>query len=198
MAIPAPLSVDNLQPVFGSAEDSAGPTHCRGRTLAIWLRRVGCFVLVIGLVACGSKPAAPEKIEMEFRVSASARINPDVNGRSSPVVLVIMQLRSQDKFAAADFFSLYDPGAAMLGDDLLGRDQLTVVPDSKRTIPMELDPDTQFIGVVAAFSNLEQAAWRDVAEIPEKGLMDKVRFFTSDRTHIALDELSVSISFGSD
>lgn len=198
MAIQVPPSVDKLEGVvtgFARA-DPAGPS--RAAVLSHGWRRLGACLVLLGLCACGSKPAVPEKIEMEFAISSSATVNPDVNGRSSPVVLVIMQLRAQDKFAVADFFSLYEPGAAILGDDLLGRDQLTMVPDTTRTIPMELDPDTQYLGVVAAFSNLEAAAWRDVAEIPEKGLMDKVNFFSKDRTRIELDGLSVSISFGSD
>ena len=116
MAIQVPPSVDKLEGlVTGFARaDPADPSRVAALSHG-WRRLGACFVL-LGLCACGSKPAVPEKIEMEFAISSSATVNPDVNGRSSPVVLVIMQLRAQDKFAAADFFSLYEPGAAILGD----------------------------------------------------------------------------------
>ncbi len=198
MAIPAPLSVDNLAATFFGACSAAAAMCNRVRAKrGIWAS-VGVAFAALALAACASKPPEPVKIDMEFEVTTAAGINPDMNGRSSPLVLVIMQLRARDKFASADFFSLYDPAAAILGEDLLGRDQLTLVPGATREIPMELDPETQFLGVVAAFSNLESATWRDVVEIPQKSLIDKAKFFSKDRTRIVVKDLAVSISFGSD
>jgi len=197
MAIPAPLSVDNLEGSRTGADLTAPAFRHRLQAARGAWRCLGFALAAIALAACGSKPAVPDKIDMEFEVTTTAGINPDVNGRSSPLVLVIMQLRARDKFAGADFFSLYDPGAAILGEDLLGRDQLTLVPDAMRTIPVELDPETQFLGVVAAFSDLETATWRDVVEIPQKSLIDKAKFFSKDRARIVADDRAVSISFGS-
>ena len=125
MAIPAPLSVDNLEGGCAVVVSTASvPRHRTSPRREAW--RCLCVAMTaIALAACGSKPTVPQKIEMEFEVTTAGSINPDVNGRSSPLVLVIMQLRAQDKFASADFFSLFDPDAAILGDDLLGeRDQL--------------------------------------------------------------------------
>jgi len=197
MAIPAPLSVDNLERGCAVVVSTAAVPRYRTSPRREAWRCLCVAMAAIVLAACGSKPTVPQKIEMEFEVTTAGSINPDVNGRSSPLVLVIMQLRAQDKFASADFFSLFDPDAAILGDDLLGRDQLTLVPDATRTIPMELNPETQFLGVVAAFSNLETSTWRDVVEIPQKSLLDKANFFSKDRAMIVVEDRAVAISFGS-
>ena len=40
------------------------------------------------------------------------------------------------------------------------------MPADKRTFTRQLQPDTRYIGVVAAFRDLEQSQWRAAAPVP--------------------------------
>ena len=50
-----------------------------------------------------------------IRISSDPDINPDMNGRPSPIVLRIYALKSDDIFNNADFFALYENDASILG-----------------------------------------------------------------------------------
>ena len=62
----------------------------------------------------------PEDVKLKGNIVAAADSNPDINGRPSPVVIAVYQLKSPDGFLNGDFFSVYDPKGAALGEDLLG------------------------------------------------------------------------------
>ena len=53
--------------------------------------------------------APPEaKVKASMTVAANAEVNPDVNGRPSPIVVRVFQLRADAAFAGAEFFPLFD------------------------------------------------------------------------------------------
>jgi type VI secretion system protein VasD len=72
---------------------------------------------------------------------------------------------------------------AELGADLLGREEFTLAPGETRPYTKTLSPDTRFIGVFAAYRDLERAKWRTVLPVqPGK----------KQRIVIRAEELSVS------
>jgi len=114
-------------------------------------------VCILWLSACASGPK-PTVLKTDLRVHAN--INPDMSGRPSPVVVRFYELKSLAAFNNADFFSLYDRDRETLGSELVAVDELHLTPDETRQIKRTLQPDTQFVGVVAAFRDLEHAVWR--------------------------------------
>jgi type VI secretion system protein VasD len=125
-------------------------------------RLVVSLVTATLLHACGS--AAPPLLQGSIK--ANQGTNPDRNGRSSPIVVRIYELRSAAAFNGAEFFSLFDRESETLGSDLVGREEYTVSPAETRPYKRQLQPDTKFIGVVAAFRDLENSRWRDIAAVP--------------------------------
>lgn len=95
-----------------------------------------------------------------IRIEAGSNINPDMMGRASPVVLRIYELKSDDIFNNADFFALYDNDAAILGGDMAARDEMEIPPGEKVGIEKELDMEVRYIGVMAAYRDLDNAVWR--------------------------------------
>jgi type VI secretion system protein VasD len=145
-----------------------------------------CLVLV-------SLPAeAAKTVKVKSTLTVAQELNPDYQGRSSPVNIIVFQLSSADAFSNADFFSLYDPDAAVLGDDLLGRTQLLLQPGEEREWTAEFDRETRFIGVIAAYRDIENAEWRATVELPTKGLIG--RFFSKNKLRIVVDTLAISVS----
>lgn len=139
-------------------------------------------VLALLLAACATTPPVAK---LQGSIQTSTTINPDATGRPSPVVLRIYELRAPSAFQNADFFSLYDKDSATLGQELLLREELELQPGEMRELNRELQADTRYVGVLAAFRDIDQAQWRAVTTIT-KGEPSSVI--------IKVDKLSVSIS----
>jgi type VI secretion system protein VasD len=122
------------------------------------------LALAVGLAGCGSKPPPPTIVELT--VKAGPGINPDADGRASPVILRVYQLAATGSFDKSDFFQLYDKEAATLGADLAGSDQLALTPGTSKTVTIELKPQAKFIGIIAAFRGIDRAAWRVGTSVP--------------------------------
>ncbi len=146
------------------------------------------------LSGCAAKP--PKDIAFGADIVVSENLNPDASGRASPLMVAIYQLKSIEKFQNDDFFSVFDPRGAALGDDLLRREQMMLQPGANQTLEAQFDPETAYIGLVGAFSDLENAQWRDFVEIPEQTLRSKISIFKNKRLKILVEEHSVSIMIG--
>jgi type VI secretion system protein VasD len=143
---------------------------------------------VLGVLAgCGSAPVLPPvNVNVTGSVEASASVNPDPNGRPSPLALKIFQLRSLDKFESAGFFSLFDEAETALGADLLGVDELTLAPGQSTQYAAEFNPQTRFVGVIGAYRDINQANWRAAVAMPEAGPESRPLMIKADRLAISV------------
>ncbi len=122
-------------------------------------RFVRLLALACGLVlavACGSSPPL-----LRGSIKVDPTSNPDLRGRPSPIVVRIYELKSLAAFNSADFFSLFEKEQETLDGDLVGREEYQLRPTETQPYQRQLQPDTKFIGVVAAFRDLENSRWRD-------------------------------------
>jgi type VI secretion system protein VasD len=134
-------------------------------------RWLGAALVAAGLAAgCAS---APKPTKVSGSIEASPTINPSASQRPSPLMLRIYELKSPTTFNAADFMSLYQRDQAELATDLVAREELTLAPGETRSLSKMLSPDTRYIGVVAAFRDVEHARWRSIAVV-EPGKSKKV------------------------
>jgi hypothetical protein len=67
----------------------------------------------------------------------------------------IFELRSRSAFDAADFFSLYDREQATLGTELLAKEQYILRPGDTQGYTRKAQGEARFLGVVAAYRDLE-------------------------------------------
>jgi len=146
--------------------------------LNIQLRKHRHFILfimlIVWLTGCGTKPKLPElpplPIEkpvpqLNMRIAAKADANRDPDGKPLAIVVRVYELKSHGVFAKADFFSLYDHESAVIGGDLITRDEVTLAPEQFLPIKRPLNPDATYIGVIAAFRDIDHARWRDVMRL---------------------------------
>jgi type VI secretion system protein VasD len=131
------------------------------------------IVAAIGLLAglsilLGCAGGSRDPTTVTLLLSGEPTINPAPDGRPSPIVVRVYQLKSNTAFDAADFFQLYDGEAAILKENLLGRDEIVVTPSSKQTLVREFKPEAHYVGVLAAFRNLDGATWRASAKVAPK------------------------------
>ena len=120
--------------------------------------------LALVLTGCAAGPRVSEPATLIIRLQAATDVNPDGRGRASPLDVRLFELRSASAFEAADFFALYDRDQATLATDLLAREQVVVQPGESRSFTRQAKPETRFLGVIAAYRDLERAVWR--ASVP--------------------------------
>ena len=108
-------------------------------------------------------PKPPPKLSIA--IVASARLNPDLKGRSSPVVVRMYELKSANQFSSADFMTLFDQDKTVLANDIVTRDEFVMRPGETKAINKLLTPETQAIGVMVAFRDLNRAKWRALATL---------------------------------
>jgi type VI secretion system protein VasD len=127
-----------------------------------WLRRFAaiCGMLVVACASPPKPPPPPPPTIVQASVEALANVNPDARGRPSPVVVKFYELKSLAVFDSADFFSLFERDREILGAELVAREEFQLVPGDRRTFERTLQPDTRYLGVVAAFRDLERSVWR--------------------------------------
>ena len=135
----------------------------------------GCF---------GKDPPPKPATIISAEVLASELINPDGEGRPSPIVVRLYELKSLGTFNTIEFFSLYNEEAATLGDDLVYREEFSLMPGGKKLFNRTPAVDTQYLAVIAAFRNIDQAIWKAAVPIPAERVTNLI---------IQLDSLSVSI-----
>ncbi|MGI9499964.1 MAG: type VI secretion system lipoprotein TssJ [Geminicoccaceae bacterium] len=110
-------------------------------------------------------PPPPPPTRLEATIEASTDVNPDIRNRPSPVITRLYELTSATKFSNADFFDLYEDEGTTLASIVIRRDEFAVMPLDEVTVERQLQPTTRFIGVVAAYREIDKAAWRAIAPI---------------------------------
>ena len=130
------------------------------------LIQAACYICMITvLTACSSVSWMQSPTTINSQILASFEINPDTNGRPSPLVVRVYELKSISAFNDADFFKLYDEEVATLGGDLLSREEFELTPGEGRKISHKANEQSRYFAVVAAFRNIDQASWRASAAL---------------------------------
>ncbi len=127
---------------------------------------IAAWAAMVVTIACASSPPKPARTRLT--VAATADTNPDANGRPSPVVVRVYQLKADTAFNAAEFFALFDDEMKVLGPDLIGRNEYTVAPSERRTLEMDVSADAKFVGIIAAYRDIRNAQWRTIVQAPLK------------------------------
>ena len=145
-------------------------------------------VLVSLLLGCSSDPEkpAPEPPQtlIDAQIIASCQVNPDVNGRPSPIVIRLFELKNLGKFEEADFYKLFEDYASLLSSDLLASEQFNLHPGETKMIKHVVSPETKFIAVTAAYRDLNQSVWRNSIAIETA---------KTSQFKIMLDQLGINI-----
>ena len=121
--------------------------------------------MLVLLTACAGGP--PEREALDMQIAATADVNPDMQGRPSPIILHILELGSTEQFNRLDYMSLTNPTGAAMGADLLGKTQMVLQPGDSKSVPMELNPLTTAIGLVAGYRDIDNAAWRKTIPVTQ-------------------------------
>ena len=144
------------------------------------------LVLFVFLSGCAGKLLEDSPGTLVVNISTSADMNPDQNGRPSPIVLYFYNLKSANAFNNAQFFDLYEDSQKTLGADFISQQEIEIAPGKNMQYDSNiLTLDTNFVGVLAAYRDLDNAVWQAVIETPIN---------TKTAVQVKLNKLSLSIS----
>jgi type VI secretion system protein VasD len=134
------------------------------------LKRFFIFVClaVFGLGCASDPPAPPPPVPpttLSLQLNNAQNTNPDVEGKGSPVLLRVYELKDQTNFNGADFFALFDKDKTVLAGDLVRKQEFLLKPGEAKTLQIEPGADTRFVGFFAAFRQLDNAQWRVVTPL---------------------------------
>ena len=143
------------------------------------ISRVSCllvfFVAVLCLVSC-AVPAA-KKPRITLTLIATTDLNPDINGRPSPLAVTVYQLANISSFKKSDFMSLAENGKAILGMDLVAVNNLTIRPGQTLKLDCAVGDDEKAFAIVAGYRVIDDSGWQLIHEYPraKKGFFSKFK-----------------------
>jgi type VI secretion system protein VasD len=119
------------------------------------------IMLIMGgvTVGCGSGVK-----DVRVTLLPTNRLNPDESGAPLSVIVRVYQLRNRERFERADFRALWKNDEKVLEGDLLERKEITVYPDTKTSVELQVDQKkgVQFLGIMALFRKPQGELWRQV------------------------------------
>jgi type VI secretion system protein VasD len=126
-----------------------------------------CAVLLT-VAGCAALSPYSSMTKLDLSLAGSDQLNPDLNGRPSPIVVRLMELKHPVAFENADFFSLYQRPKEALAPDLVTLEELELRPGETRELKVSVQEGSRYVGVLAAYRDLPEASWRYVIAIDEQ------------------------------
>ena len=139
------------------------------------LKSVALLALMLLASACSTLSPYSKMTKLDLSLSASDQLNPDLNGRPSPIVVRLIELKNPVAFENADFFSLYERAKESLSPDLVASEEIELRPGEIRELKLSVNEGSRYVGVLAAYRDLPETRWRYV-----------VTLAPMQRTHIEL------------
>jgi type VI secretion system protein VasD len=131
---------------------------------------VTLFTALFSLAGCSSMSPYSDTTKLDLSLTGSDQLNPDLNGRPSPIVLRLIELKHPVAFENADFFSLYQRAKEVLSPDLVAIEELELRPGENRLLKLSVQPDSRYVGVFAAYRDLPESSWRYVIALQPEAL----------------------------
>ena len=122
------------------------------------------LALMFALGGC-SRDKTPDPSPVNLVLTASPAVNPDRNDRPSPVLVRVYELRAPGAFETADFFAVLEQDQAVLGGEMVNRWEFQLDPGETTTLDASFQASSGFLGIVAAFRDIDRAQWRAVVPI---------------------------------
>lgn len=126
-------------------------------------------LIVIALVGCqATRRGLNFDTAAVVHIRVDNHVNPDMDDRSSPIVVRAFKLADARQFEREDFLNLYENPVDRLGRDLLGLLVLKeLVPGEYRVENLSLAPDVRYLGFLAEYMQHDRANAMLVVPIQE-------------------------------
>ena len=144
-----------------------------GKNLALFTHyfRILLLISLLSFVASGcastKRMFGISNIDITFK--AAKDMNIDSAGNPTPLVVRFYELKEIQDFREADFASLYNDDQAIIGQHIVKRDEFELKPGDEHEVERVAKRDTRYIGIVAAYNDVDNAKWRAIISIRKDG-----------------------------
>ena len=111
----------------------------------------------------GDAPILPEPKTVTVQLSAASDSNIGPSGRAAPTTVGLYTLRSVGTFQQLDFFEL--TGGSTLASGVVDSRTVSLRPGETRNVTLNAGTDGAYLGVAAAYRNIDSARWRGQASL---------------------------------
>jgi type VI secretion system protein VasD len=120
-------------------------------------------------IQVGDTKAQPSEVSITLLTEPDSNLNGE--GEATAVDIQMVYLSDDSKFQAADYDLLAStPLPEALGKNYLDHQDFTLLPDTVKTLSVaKLDTKTEFIGIVAYFSDDQTSEWKQIAPVEGAG-----------------------------
>ncbi|MGF1877599.1 type VI secretion system lipoprotein TssJ [Photobacterium frigidiphilum] len=150
------------------------------------MNRLIIVVMITLLSGCsfwGQEDITPQ---LFLKIKAASNINPNVEGKPSPIEIRVYQLSDSQAFEQAEFIQLYNDAQGVLkAEVLLTRELASLLPGEERNEAFPLASEAKYIGVIAGFADYREAKNKAIYQPMVLG---------SSAINIVLDGINLSIS----
>ena len=124
------------------------------------------------LAGCSSLSPYSNVTKVNLKLTGSDQLNPDLNGRPSPIVVRLFELKHPVTFENADFFSLYERAKESLNPDLVATEELELRPGETVELKLSVEEGSRYVGVLAAYRDLPETEWRYTVQVTPQELTE--------------------------
>lgn len=132
------------------------------------------LLLLVGtLVACGSSYNA------NINIQSASYLNPNIDNNAAPVFVTLYELKNANRFSQSTYAELTTDSTEILGADLIDKHIVEVRPNDRLTLKQPLSENTRYLGIVAAYRNIEDASWNALIEVSPENKNNILLFLES-------------------
>jgi type VI secretion system protein VasD len=135
------------------------------RRLTAFFNTLAALTALLLLAGCSTLSPYSHVTKLNLKLTASDQLNPDLNGRPSPIVVRLFELRHPVAFENTDFFSLYERAKESLAPDMIATEELELRPGETIDVKLSVAEGSRYVGVLAAYRDLPETKWRYTLQI---------------------------------
>lgn len=120
-------------------------------------------------IQVGKQAVQPSEVTVTLLTEPDTNTNAE--GEAAPVDVQLVYLSDDSKLQAADYDQIAStPLPDVLGKNYIDHQDFSLLPDKLKTLPpVKLDEKTQFIGIVAYFSDDQSSEWKQIEPVEGTG-----------------------------
>ncbi|WP_312069295.1 type VI secretion system lipoprotein TssJ [Lelliottia nimipressuralis] len=120
-------------------------------------------------IQVGKQAVQPSEVTVTLLTEPDTNTNTE--GEAAPVDVQLVYLSDDSKLQAADYDQIAStPLPDVLGKNYIDHQDFSLLPDTLKTLPpVKLDEKTQFIGIVAYFSDDQSSEWKQIEPVEGTG-----------------------------
>ncbi|ROM56915.1 type VI secretion system-associated lipoprotein [Pseudomonas canadensis] len=135
------------------------------RRSTVFFKTLTALAALVLMAGCSSLSPYSDITKLNLKLTASDQLNPDLNGRPSPIVVRLFELKHPVSFENADFFSLYERAKESLAPDMVASEELELRPGETVEFKLRLEEGSRYVGVLAAYRDLSETQWRYTLQV---------------------------------